>query len=66
MLADAERKCDIPCAMIELRSPFINGLVEVLVLDEPIEDILIGNKTRRYAETEMEQIPVYPIVKSVQ
>ncbi|GFO38118.1 hypothetical protein PoB_006462300 [Plakobranchus ocellatus] len=38
-----ERLADFPVARIHAETPFITGVLEALVVDDPIADLIIGN-----------------------
>ncbi|KAL8574595.1 hypothetical protein ACOMHN_061595 [Nucella lapillus] len=59
-LADAARRTELPVAIVEIQSPFIQGRMKVLVMEEPIVDVLIGNYCRR-ANGTVTEVPVYPV-----
>ncbi|KAL8586530.1 hypothetical protein ACOMHN_055234 [Nucella lapillus] len=59
-LADAARRTEVPVTIVEIQSPFIQGRMKVLVMEEPIVDVLIGNYCRR-ADGTVTKVPVYPI-----
>ncbi|KAL8619758.1 hypothetical protein ACOMHN_025844 [Nucella lapillus] len=59
-LADAARRTELPVAIVEIQSPFIQGRMKVLVMEEPIVDVLIGNYCRR-ADGTVTEVPVYPV-----
>eukprot|EP00745_Piridium_sociabile_P016607 TRINITY_DN2466_c0_g1_i7.p1 TRINITY_DN2466_c0_g1~~TRINITY_DN2466_c0_g1_i7.p1 ORF type:complete len:1403 (+),score=222.61 TRINITY_DN2466_c0_g1_i7:99-4307(+) len=63
VLAESDHKYEVPTAIVRLKSPFVNGEVEVLVLEDPVEDVLVGNYTQRPCSAEVEWVPVYPIVE---
>eukprot|EP00745_Piridium_sociabile_P039699 TRINITY_DN746_c0_g1_i1.p1 TRINITY_DN746_c0_g1~~TRINITY_DN746_c0_g1_i1.p1 ORF type:complete len:924 (-),score=128.82 TRINITY_DN746_c0_g1_i1:522-3017(-) len=59
MLADTRCRYTVPVAIIELKSPFVSGQIEVLVMNSPVEDVLIGEFVQRVGSPEWESVPVY-------
>ena len=49
----------LPIARVKITSPFVVGQLQVLVMEKPAEDILIGNITRNGEGASEYRIPVY-------
>lgn len=59
-LASSKVKRSLPVAKVFLETPYFTGGSEVLVMEEPIIPVLIGNM-RKDGESEQTKIPVYPV-----
>ena len=59
VLAESRCRIKLPWAMVDLDSPFVRGKVQVLVMEKPAEDVLVGNLIRREGCEKWEEVPVY-------
>ncbi|KAL8583209.1 hypothetical protein ACOMHN_053722 [Nucella lapillus] len=57
-LASKDAKGELPTAIVVMDTPYFHGKTEVLVMDDPVVPVLIGN-TRKHDKT-LEAVPVYP------
>ncbi|PVD37207.1 hypothetical protein C0Q70_04202 [Pomacea canaliculata] len=61
-LASSSEKRTFPIAMVTLDTPYFHGPTEVLLMEEPVHKVLIGNY-RIEADGTVSSIPVYPVRK---
>ncbi|KAL8589836.1 hypothetical protein ACOMHN_020839 [Nucella lapillus] len=57
-LASKDAKGELPTAIVVMDTPYFHGKTEVLVMDDPVVPVLIGN-TRKH-DKNLEAVPVYP------
>ena len=59
VLAQSRCQYSLPVAMVYLVTPFVEGRMMVLVMEEPNEEVLVGNWYQRFLGDEKQPIPVY-------
>ena len=61
ILAESRCRSKLPVAEVEMESPFVSGKMRVLVMKEPVEEVLIGNFFQHEKDGPFERIPVYAV-----
>ncbi|KAL8601803.1 hypothetical protein ACOMHN_033979 [Nucella lapillus] len=59
VLAESRHTSKLAVAVVEIDSPFLKGQIEVLVMKQPVVEVLIGNYAKRRGESAWVSVPVY-------
>ena len=59
VLAESRSHCVLPVVWVYMDTPFFFGRVRALVMEKPVEDVLIGNWIQREGESASERVSVY-------
>ncbi|KAL8606779.1 hypothetical protein ACOMHN_049608 [Nucella lapillus] len=59
VLAESRHTSKLAVAVVEIDSPFLRGQIEVLVMKQPVVEVLIGNYAKRRGESTWVPVPVY-------